>query len=203
MKCCMIDIETLGLSIDTHILAVGAVIIDTHLPLDQQPSNHFYAKLPWKQPGRVIDPGTVAWHIQKTATDTLRENFTDKNRHLHLTTFPIDFLAWYNYYKPETVWSKGVEFDISIIEHYYQNQTPDHKVPWHYRDRRCFRTILELAMSYPQVKERVLSIPGNTEDSKLHTALGDALSQAKTLWNIYQEFAKMYCSYYVPQDNPT
>jgi hypothetical protein len=185
MKFCMIDLETLALTNDAYILSCGAVMMDTDKSLMAQPTNHYYIRMPFNQPGRIIDPNTVFWHVNNTSLET-REDTFGKDRLKFIKTFFDDFISWYRVYEPDTVWSKGADFDIAILEHLF-NQFGE-KVPWSYKDKRCYRTVLEFAFGFEKIKKKILRIPGNTEDTKAHTALKDALSQAKTLWHIYQEF---------------
>lgn len=184
MKFCMIDLETLALTNDAYILSCGAVMMDTGSSLEHQPYNHFSVKLPINQPGRVIDPSTVFWHMNKTSQATKDITFNEK-RLIHMSSFITDFLDWYNRYMPDTVWSKGADFDIAILEHLFKSEK--RKVPWNYKERSCYRTALEMAMRFEFLEKKILSIPGNTEENKSHSALSDAISQARTLWHIYNE----------------
>lgn len=182
---CMIDLETLALTNNAYILSCGAVMMDTGVSLVGQKFNHYSCRMPIKQPGRVIDPDTVFWHINNTTTATKEETF-NKKRLIFIKTFFDDFLTWYRQYNPITVWSKGADFDIAILENLFTQYQEN--VPWSYKDKRCYRTVLEFAMSFPNIKKKILSISGNTEETKSHTALDDALNQARTLWHIIQEF---------------
>lgn len=192
MKFCMIDLETLALTNDAYILSCGAVMMDTGSSLEHQPYNHFSVRLPINQPGRVIDPSTVFWHMNKTSQAAKDITFSEK-RLIHMSSFIDDFITWYNRYNPDTVWSKGADFDIAILENLFSSI--DRKVPWSYKDKRCYRTILEVAMKFEFLEKKILSIPGNTEETKSHTALSDALSQARTLWHIVQEFEDGFVSF--------
>lgn len=181
MKFCMIDLETLALTNDAYIISCGAVMMDTSISLIGQPSNHYYVRMPILQPDRYINPDTVFWHMNNT-TSLAKEDTFGKKRLSFIKTFFDDFISWYDKYKPETVWSKGVDFDIAILENLFAQY--QEKTPWSYKDKRCYRTMLEFGMSFEKLKSKILSTPGNTEETKVHTALSDALSQARTLWNI-------------------
>lgn len=188
----MIDLETLALTNNAYILSCGAVMMDTSMHMTEQPSNHYYIRMPVLQPGRHIDPSTAFWHMNNT-TSLAREDTFGKKRLTFIKTFFDEFIEWYQKYEPETVWSKGADFDIAILENLFAQY--QEKTPWSYKDKRCYRTMLEYAMSFHRMEKKILSIPGNTEETKAHTALSDAISQARTLWVIDNEFQEILDSF--------
>lgn len=158
---CMLDLETLGVSSDAHILSVGAVKFDPtgkgmdevlHLKVDSRP-----------QPGAVIDASTALWWMRQT--DEARSMLTSGER------FPIlfvlarlrDFLQGV-----ECLWSNGPTFDEVIIRRAFQRCSLE--FPVHFAGSRCFRTIRQVGEA-----RGVLYQP----PEKAHDALEDAIAQAR------------------------
>lgn len=162
---CMLDLETLGVSSDAHILSIGAVKFDLdappgelgtclHIKVDSRP-----------QPGAVIDALTVVWWMGQS--DAARAALVDGNR------LPIgialarlrDFLA-----DVECLWSNGPTFDEVIARRAFQRYSLE--FPVHFSGSRCFRTIR-------MIGEARCSPLFYQPPEKAHDALEDAMAQAR------------------------
>lgn len=167
----MIDLETLALTPDATIASIACVICD----LDKQDWNYITPVLSYNvelQQGRKIDASTVSWWLNQSkeaqAVTFGGEKVTLGNALLSLQTY-------LRRYKIDTVWSKGADFDIKILEHAYTQI--GEVIPWIYKQPRCYRTILEIA-EYKGVPYK------KVENMRTHTALNDAFQQLETLYNI-------------------
>lgn len=169
----MIDLETLALSEDAIVLSVGAVVTF----LDKLNWNYetpvFSFNVDIDQPGRKFNASTLTWHLQQDP-EVVKETF--KGPRFPLTTVLINLSEYISSWQPDTIWCKGVEFDIAILEHAYLGA--DLSIPWNYRQRRCFRTLEAYAL-YEEWKVKPVASP-----TKKHTALDDAIYQAEILYNI-------------------
>lgn len=177
MLAMMIDLETLALTQDATIVSIGAVT--TNLALEEWNSieGSFYYRLNLNQ-SRLIDPDTLMWHMQQEEA-VIKDTFRQDNRtslHDALMDLAIDI----NTFKPETIWSKGADFDIKILENAYKQLKIE--IPWTYRQPRCFRTLEAIA------KDWSIS-PAPVAQLMKHTALDDAFAQTKILHAIWRKGA--------------
>jgi len=155
----MIDLETLGTTPDSTIIAIGAVYFNPLEVLSQKPCEFFYTNVDWDQ-GRRICPSTVRWWLKqsKEAQQALMSEGIPLKKALE------NLAEWLPSYC--TVWGNGSTFDISMLEDAYA-----HKAPWRYTCVRDVRTVVELA---EDIVDRPPMMSGVA-----HNALDDAIHQAK------------------------
>lgn len=169
----MIDLETAGLAPSGALLSIGAVFFDTQTctlgPTFSQ-TVHLGSAV---ADGGVIDPGTFLWWLGQS--EKARNNVRFNGRHIH--TVLDEFSAWV----AETCrhadvrpWGNSAGFDLTILGGAYQRA--GRKTPWYWTNERCFRTVRNM---FPQVEYN----PGEKGDDA-HTALDDAIFQAKHLFKI-------------------
>lgn len=169
----MLDLETLGLKPGYIILQIGACTFDC---------KHTFKT--------GISVNSSMYHGFKKNLDT--EEFwlrQDKELYKEVTSSDVvvtealdNFEAWFNSLGQKehlNVWSKGGDFDIPILEEYYNKL--ERNAPWFYRNKNCFRTLFNL---FPNV-------PAVTENTKKHDALADAIYQAKHATNILSYYDKL------------
>lgn len=174
----MIDLETLALSVDAHILRIGAVIVFLNDPTASFGIASIFdvAVSPTGQ-NRKVDPETVAFHFLHTSQEAKENSFAGAHPgHEQLTSALYNFFGWLSTATKGyelRVWSKGVDFDIAIIEHAAKQHGL--KLPWNYKQRNCFRTMVSM---FPEV------VPPNGYGT--HSALNDAKHQAEHLWRIHR-----------------
>ena len=141
----MIDIETLGLFVDSVIVEIGAVTFEqpyapggvridgcrilSRLSLGVSVADNL-AK------GRHIDPNTVLWWMK---TDAGRlQSFFEPGR-LSLAEAFDELIA--EVADAKTVWANGINFDLSVLQH----ALPWGRVlPWKYNAVRDYRTVRKL-----------------------------------------------------------
>lgn len=160
----MVDLETLGLSADSVIVSVGAVVF-TKDGIEAEG----YWPLYLGQPDRHVDLDTVKWWMSQN--DAARAVFADKN--VVALKHALKELAR-QFDKDTLVWSNGANFDELMLTHAYKQHGL--RAPWAYKNVRCFRTI---RAQHPDVKI-------DDQDTK-HNALDDARWQAQTLIAIMQK----------------
>lgn len=174
MKRIMIDVETLGLSVDSPIFEIGVVtfsqedgIIETlHLHLDLMDVMF--------ETGFVAEKGTLEWWRKQAYKPNGKRNRLPLKRSLKALT---DFMESH---KPHEVWANSPAFDLILLKEHYK--AIGEKEPWEYRQERDYRTIRRLA------EELGLPIQKHDAEEPSHNARDDALGQShsllKTLVNI-------------------
>ncbi len=156
----MIDLETLSTEPTAAILSIGAVSFFCDDPKE------FYDKVDTKEnlAGFDTSASTLAWWDKQNST--VRAEAFSGTKPLNvvldgLTEF-LDSLQ-----RPVTVWGKGANFDISILEHAYKVYSK--KIPWKFTNIRCYRTLEAIAQ---------IQLPKMDFFAK-HNALADARHQAR------------------------
>lgn len=167
----MLDIETMGTTPGSMIVAIGACTFDpgtTGIFVRRT----FYARveLDGQQVyGLRIDPGTALWWMRQD--DAARMELQDASRR-SLVSALIDLSdtlsEWCGRGGDLRLWANGANFDPCILEAAWRAAFCDNPTPWRYHEVRCARTLYDLAgidrQAYPP------RIP--------HHALEDALAQA-------------------------
>lgn len=163
--CMMIDLETLSTRVDAVVVSGGWVIFDREA-VSYTEYSASQMKLSFDDQirmGRRIDEATIRWHMNNP-TETFKGEVISRLNDL-TSSLRSDVLQL----GIQEVWSKGANFDISILEN------ADHGI-WSYKLPRCFRTIQAL---FPDCYEK---------NPLAHNALEDARNQAKELWRITQKY---------------
>jgi hypothetical protein len=175
---CMIDLETMGLGMNCALISMSAQIADLEnkqgFAVEAEYNCYFNLE---GQTNRIFDPSTILWWMQQG--DAARQELLNEKR-IPLHWGLKDFWTWYIVQAPkeihapiQSIWSKGVDFDVAILDAYYKggNQYP----PWGYRDRMCYRT---LAACYPQIPF--------IEPEVKHSARGDCRQQLEHLYSLWK-----------------
>lgn len=163
-----LDIETLGTSVDSVILSVGAIAFD---PKDGSLYDHFYMNVDiWSalDAGLTIDDETLAvWRTPE---------FLEARLALHSNQRSIrhvleKFAEWLNGpVNVQHVWAKPPQFDCALLGAAYKRLGMS--VPWNHRAPRCLRTLLDVS----EFDEKTIPFEGVK-----HHALDDARHQAKVV----------------------
>lgn len=167
-----IDIETLGTSSNSVILSIGAIAFDKHgvdtnfaFEINIDPDSCAEA-------GLVIDARTVMWWMDQS--DKARNKITGAKTVPLMTALSRfkDAFTW----KGMTVWCNGADFDFPIISNAFK--AVGDKEPWEYWSKRDYRTLKNLVNKdvYNALK---------VEPSIAHSALADAVAQAKTTIQLF------------------
>jgi exodeoxyribonuclease VIII len=159
----MLDLETLGTSPDSVIIAIGAVKFDNDCVYDR-----FYQVVDpdsCVKAGLKIDADTVMWWMQQDIK--AREVF--KTKGVPLKTALLQFAEWVE--EDEAVWGNGADFDNVLLSTAYR--LCNAPTPWKYYNNRCYRTMKNM---YPSIKAAHTGVK--------HNALDDAEAQAVHLIKI-------------------
>lgn len=188
MKDIMIDLETLGLTTNSVILSIGAVLFDiTDIPSGED-LTPFYRNITKQS---CLD---VGMEISKATEDWWRDQSTEAQQALLSDQIPLrqalielfDFVRMIDATHRIRVWSNGAAFDIALLNNAYRrfDLTP----PWSYRGERDCRTIFWLAQRKykPEIDEFYMTLRGTK-----HNALDDAQMQARWVqqcWHLLNRF---------------
>lgn len=167
----MLDIETLGTSKDSVVLAIGAVEFN-----DTGVVKQFYVQIDpesctdW---GLRIDARTVMWWLDQN--DAARKQLTStKGKALDIAL--AELRAAFNW-KDAEVWANGIDFDFTILEQAYK--AIGHEAPWPYWAKMDYRTVKNLV-------PRAVFNELEEKNPVAHHALSDAMCQAATLIKLLQ-----------------
>lgn len=164
----MTDIETLGNSSCSVIIAIGAV----KFTIPGGVTDRFYTTVSAKScvdAGLKMDADTVLWWMQQS--QEARAQFKEANQP-SLYDALRKFTAWIGDAPPKGVWGNGVAFDNVILDNAYKALKLER--PWPFWADMCYRTIKNL---YPNIKmDRIVGVH--------HNALSDAENQAVHLLKI-------------------
>ena len=166
----MIDLETMGVTPQAPVVAIGAVVFDPRYNLITEDT--FYQELDWKAQDRPPDESTVSWW---------RNQPEKAKKALHGKVSLEDALFDLEMFLPKDckVWGNGSIFDIAILEDAYRQLGM--VVPWSFWNIRDCRTIKDLFDS---------SRGGTGTDilggTPTHHALEDAIRQAKGINKIWK-----------------
>lgn len=162
----MVDIETLGTSKNSVVLAIGAAQFS-----EKGVEKKFYEVIDatsctdW---GLVIDARTVMWWLEQS--EEARNSLTQtKGKALDIVL--KDFATAFNW-KDAQVWANGIDFDFTILEEAYK--AIGMNAPWAYWSKMDYRTVKNLV---PRDVYNAIKVEAPIK----HNALADAMSQAATL----------------------
>lgn len=168
----MLDLETMSTGSNAAIISIGAVAFNIER---NKLGPEFYLNVDLASSvkyGGAIDPSTVMWWMQQSeeARKALLKDGVDISLALN------QFSTWLDHMtdgpKIVNMWGNGAGFDNVVLASAYTRL--EKKVPWNFRNDRCYRTIKNL---YPNIKAPNTGVE--------HNALDDAKYQATHLINIF------------------
>ncbi|HET8885573.1 MAG TPA: 3'-5' exonuclease [Salinimicrobium sp.] len=161
----MLDIETMGNTPNSAILAIGAVYFD-----ETGTGRSFYHKVCLESSCKIgleMDADTVLWWLRQS--DVARKEFETKGEPIYYVLRQLQ-----KFIKADSfVWGNGASFDNVIVANAFRKLNMP--VPWLFYNNRCFRTLKNL---YPDIQ-----IP---ENEVKHNALEDAIWQAQYAVKVFQ-----------------
>ena len=161
-KECMIDLETLAVTPDAHILSIGACSIS-------DPSITFYHTVEGRNQQRTTNFSTIKWWL-KQSPEAIK-SATDRSCVLSIGEMLMEFSAWWKGNQFVQPWSHGSVFDVIILENACRQF--GYEIPWNFWDVRDTRTLFDTAYR----------ITGKTlkphREGTHHNALDDAQFQAQ------------------------
>jgi hypothetical protein len=162
----MVDIETLGNGPRSMIVSIAAVKFNEDGPSPDK-DDWFYERVERCDAAKYgeMTPATVKWWMQQS--QAARESISGGTKPLRKVL--REFQQWFP--KDGLVWGNGPVFDVTIMEHAFKQA--DVKIPWHYRNVRDVRTIVDLTKEFMSTRDF------EEDDDVLHDALSDAKYQAR------------------------
>ncbi len=162
-----VDLETLGKRYNAPVIAIGVVQFD---PGTGKLGAEFYRAIDLDSAIKAgkVDGSTLAWWMAQSPA--AKQVFNESNR-VSLATALDELVTWMRglAISPK-VWGNGSGFDITILEHAYDNGCVGLKEPWHFTNIRDMRTIADVAaLSDAEWPKR---------QGTHHNALDDAKHQA-------------------------
>ena len=171
----MCDLETMGGHPNGAICSIGACFFDERTgtigPTFQQ-TVHLATAV---RDGGVMDASTVLFWLGQSEVARNGIRFGGDDIRLVLVRFS-DWIKETCRHEDVRVYGNGATFDLSILRSAYERAGI--VTPWHWSGERCFRTVRN---RYPQV----VYDPSEKGDDA-HTALADAIFQAKHLFKIQE-----------------
>lgn len=135
-----IDLETLGTRYNAPVLSIGVVQFD---PDTGKLGAEFYREIDIHSALKAgqVNGSTLAWWAQQS--EKARRVFGSDNK-VSLATVLDELSTWLRG-KDMTpkVWGNGAGFDITILEHAYDNGCVGLKEAWHFTNIRDMRTLVE------------------------------------------------------------
>lgn len=167
----MLDLETLGTKPGCSILSIAAVPFAVDYPLEP-----FYEKISaasCTEMKLASDHKTMDWWGKQSEV-ARKEAFSGTQHIMNVLTL----FASYCRQLPAApiIWGNGADFDAPILETAYN--ACGIPIPWHYADKRCYRTLKNMFSMIEQTKPRIA-----------HNALEDARAQADTAERIFNWLA--------------
>lgn len=158
----MLDLETLATSNDSAVAAIGAVLFDENVLLGEFEAYLFLPLVPGHRDRKTLE----WWNEQDPEVHEKvfggRENIYKALERLSL---------FWKKYKVSEVWANAPTFDCIILR--TQFELAGFVTPWHFREERCFRTLVSLA------RQKKINYSEAYQDIIKHDPLSDAKAQAR------------------------
>ena len=179
MKHIMLDIETMGVSGNAAIMAIGACYFD---PSTGEIGDTFHEQVDISSNGQ-IDASTVLWWMKQS--DEARSKFYNNDKAGHINAVLAEFADFVK--AGCQVWGNGIAFDNVIIRNAFDHPGCHDSVPWKFWNDRDVRTMVELGQAIGLDPKRDFPFEGVK-----HDALADAIHQAKYVSAIWQALTGPY-----------
>jgi len=171
-KSMMVDIETLSVKPNAHILSIGCST------MGDNPST-FYRVLGIDGQGRDVNDDTIEWWVGPRVTQAARDEVLIETK-ASLKAALVDLHVFYKECKANEIWSHGSVFDVIILEDAYKHFKLE--PPWNFLNIRDTRTLINLSKKLRNGKDFEPDRVGT-----YHSAMEDAKFQAKWMNNIMRE----------------
>lgn len=170
-----IDLETLHNRYNAAIISIGAVQFNADTG---KIGETFYREIDFDSAVRAgkVNGSTLAWWMRQEAK--AKRIFSEGKNKIPLAVALDDLRTWILKVTPsgEDVrpWGNGSSFDITILEHAYENGAVGLKEPWDFWNIRDMRTIVDVC----DFRKEDWPFPA---DAVAHNALDDAMRQAQII----------------------
>lgn len=172
-KKAMVDIETLGSSMDAHILSIGIVTFD-----DEKILERFYYPLGLEDQNRKIELNNLKFWMKESTF--YNECFPENPLNLKDVLIRIKDI----FKECKSVWANPPGFDTDILRHAYEQVTGEKGTRLvHYRKDMCCRSLHRI-YNLRKKKTNIIKNPNK------HNALADAKYQALNVIRILKEIGE-------------
>jgi hypothetical protein len=171
----MLDLETMGNSSDSAMIAIGACYFD---PKTGNIGDEFYREIKLETSvkyGGKVDSSTVIWWMGQS--DDARAKFVLNDSASDILDVLRELTAFVK--SGSIIWGNGSTFDNTILRNAYARL--EWECPWKFWNDRGVRTIVDLGVSIGINPKEDLKFEGVP-----HYALDDAKHQAKYVSIIHQ-----------------
>ena len=162
----VIDLETLGTSVDSAILQIGAV----GFSLFHEETCHFNEVISLQSnllSDRTVNESTLKWHINQNNKNFLELLNCENALTLYAALSNLEYFMIDKFNCDEVfVWGNGPDFDNAILADAFSEFSLN--LPWDFRNNRCYRTLKHLCPS-----------SGERKMNKEHDALKDAIETSQ------------------------
>ena len=163
----VIDLETLGLQADSHILSIGAAGID----MISGEIEAFYRVMPRSING-MIDLKTVLWWMTQPSQQARGEFSTAIDQKATVHSILTELSSFFKAQSFDFIWGNSNTFDLEMLKDRFKSYGVE--CPWTYRQERDFRTLRGLL-------EKAHKFQAEIKEEFKHVALEDAIYEVKCL----------------------
>lgn len=175
MKRVMLDIETLSTNTHAAVLSIGVAVFDDTQVLDTNG---------WAMEMRAmeghIDPSTLSWWMKQS--DVAREfSFSGKYHPIAAASELRPYIT-----DAEEVWANDPNFDLVILQHWWERMPRLNAWPVSFRKYRSVRTMMMLASRYYVGTDHVWT------GATAHNPIEDAACQARAVIEVFKALDKRH-----------
>lgn len=189
----MLDIETLGTEVGAPVITIGATLFDPYASdsSDELMRRALLVRIDISESLKYscgVDGATLRWWLEQEdaaikaliSGDTVsaQSALVTLERYCHERGEFVNNIFFDNITDfPRTCryWAKDPDFDMRLLEYYYNHPGLDAKIPWKFQECRSVRTVQDLA--WPDGDRPVFDVRGGVA----HDARWDAVTQAMTI----------------------
>lgn len=178
----MIDLETMGNGPYAPIISIGAVFFE---PNSGEIGSDFQVNVSLESSMRFRarpDASTILWWMEQ-GEDARRALTTDTQELSTALSWLSDFISKHAKPRFVQVWGNGASFDCVILRNSYA--LTGKEAPWQWWNDRDVRTVVEMGKVIGIDPKRDMPFEGIR-----HSALDDAIHQAKYVSAIWQKLTK-------------
>lgn len=169
MKRAMVDIETLSTSKHAAVLSIGVAVFDDNQVIDTNGWAVNMADIHGE-----MSPTTLAWWVQQSE-EARAFSFNGKCHPLSMASELRPYID-----AADEVWANDADFDLVILQHWWERMPRLNAWPVSFRKYRSVRTMKMLAQRYNIDVSHVWS--GLTA----HNPIDDAASQARAVIEVFK-----------------
>lgn len=190
----MVDVESLGTVMGSPVVTIGAVLFDPYAcdSSEELARRVFLRRIDISNAIKLadkVDGGTIRWWFEQDdraikaliGDDAVsaQEAFKDLEEYCNARgSFMSDkyFDDIRDFPKCNRYWAKDPDFDMRLMQHYYDHPEINAKQPWKFWECRSVRTVQDLAWPEGGLERPDFKVPGIA-----HDAGWDAITQAMTI----------------------